>query len=71
MQKGIIVKLLDYYLKNSEFEGAIQRAMEEFFEVRAGQKEALQILEEETALFNEWLAYDFILKNGNILFTKT
>ncbi len=66
MQKGLIVKLLDYYLGQPKFKHEMERAMHEFFDVPGGQQ--LATVDEVAApYFNEWLVYDFRLTNGKSL----
>lgn len=68
MEKGLISKILDYYFDNSNFKDEIFRAMKCFFNrpsLSAGDK--LELDEEDEEKFNEWLVFDFCLKNGKNL----
>lgn len=69
MEKGAISKLLGYYFRNKEFKGEIMRASREFFnrpDLGPGKKLVLKDRGEEEA-FNEWLVFDFKLKDGKTL----
>lgn len=62
----MIKKLLDYYAGDKEFFSEISRGVKEFFGIRDGKK-SLETDEREMGLLNEWLVYDFVLKNGKSL----
>ncbi len=68
MEKGIITRLLNYYLGNPKFEKEILRALRRFFnrpELTFGEK--FDIVEKDKGKFNEWLMFDFRLKNKKTL----
>jgi len=66
MKPGTIPRLLDYYFTNEEFAEEIKRALDYFFGKRKN-REKLEIDENMEGHFNEWLVYDFALKNGKNL----
>lgn len=68
MEKGTIQRLLTYYLSHPEFKDDTLRALRSFFHrpsLSAG--DTIETSEEDKELFNEWLAFDFKLKNGKTL----
>lgn len=69
MKQGIIARLLDYYYSEPIFKGEIIRATEEFFGFKAPGEAFSEGVETDVinGLFNEWLVYDFKMKNGKTL----
>jgi hypothetical protein len=71
MKKHTISKILDYFFAGQEFKDEAIEAMKDFFDrPDLGSGANLEILREGKDLFNEWLVYDFRLKNGNSLLTE-
>jgi hypothetical protein len=68
MPKNTISDVLDYFFNGDKPRKEIMRAMQEFFnrpDLKSGAN--IEIFEGGEGLFNEWLAYDFTLKNGSSL----
>ena len=68
MEKGIIHRLLDYYFGNSEFKKEIIRALRQFFnKPDILSYDSLDIEDRDEMIFNEWLVFDFRLRDGKTL----
>ena len=65
MQKGIIPGILNFSVHDEYLQGALNKALEEFFGIPPEDKRGpLQIPEEFLAHFNEWFVFDYKLPNG-------
>ncbi len=68
MKQRIIQRLLEYYLETPAFRGEMLRALSQFFnrpKLSAGDR--LEIEDKDEGIFNEWLVFDFRLKNKKTL----
>ncbi len=66
MEKGTVSKVLEYYFGNEKFIDEINRAKGEFFDFEDGS--AISNIDDSVIpYFNEWIAFDFKLKNGKSL----
>jgi hypothetical protein len=66
MKPGTIPRLLDYYFNDEKFTKELERALGYFFNKRK-KGEKVEMDENIEGHFNEWLVYDFVLKNGKSL----
>lgn len=66
MKADTIGKIFSYYLNNEEFSSEIERAKNEFFDIKRGNF-LITVDSKYMPLFMEYLAFDFKLKNGQSL----
>ncbi|MEA3432635.1 MAG: hypothetical protein U9R01_08240 [candidate division WOR-3 bacterium] len=68
MKQGIIHRLLDYYLGTPEYKEEMLRALSQFFNrPKLSTGDRLEIEDKDEGIFNEWLMFNFRLKNKKTL----
>lgn len=66
MKPGAIKKIFNYYYNNPRYQGEIEKAVRDFFNI--GEKAAIFAVDGQAEpYFNEWLIFDFKLANGKTL----